>query len=137
MQPLLIRIILEHQLPAFQSVHHFAYDILAYRRTAMAAADTAVITDPGGIHVVGAVYNNRPLPGKVVETRFKTIEAKRIPVRSTVTFAGFEQTDAGLVALRYVGEFSRTEIAGIFAMGHQLSQYQPTLRQIKYPQALL
>ncbi len=75
MQPLLVRIIFEHPLPAFQVVHHLAYDTLAYRRTAMAAADTAVITHPGGIHVVGAVYNNRPFPGEVVETRLKTIEA--------------------------------------------------------------
>src|SRR6056297_506295 len=73
-QPLLVWVVLEHQLPAFEVVHHTLNDLVIDRRAAMAATYTAVLADPVFIHIVCAMNNDGALPGKIVDARFQTIQ---------------------------------------------------------------
>ena len=76
MQPLLVWVVLEHQLPAFQVVHHTLDDLVIHRRATMTAAYTSVLADPVLIHIIGAMNNDGPLSGEIVDARFQTIQSE-------------------------------------------------------------
>src|SRR5690606_24639655 len=104
LQPALVGVPGEHQLPALEVVDHFADDLLAHRGAAVAAADTAVVFDPGGVHIVGAVNHDGALPRLVVDARLQAVEAQGVAVFAAVGFGGLKQADTGLIAAFAVGK---------------------------------
>lgn len=137
MQPLLVGIILEHQLPALQVVYHSFDDLVIHGGAPVASPDAAVFADPVIIHVVGAMNHDGALPGKIIDPRLKTIEPERVTVFSEVGFPGLEKADAGLMAALHIGESSRFKIPGVLAVCNKITQQQLFLLEVKDPKPLL
>lgn len=133
MQPLLIRIVLEHQLPPLKVVDNTLDDLVINGRAPVTTPDAAVFTDPIIIYVIRTVYNDGALPGKIVDPGLETIEPERIAVLAVIGFPGLKKPDTGLVTTFHVGESGRFEIPGIFAVSNQVPKQQLALLQIENP----
>src|SRR5690606_6688133 len=97
LQPVLVGIPGEHELPALETIDHHARHFRAHRRAALAAADAALGGDPGGIHIVRRMDDNRALTGTVVHPGFEPVHAQRVAVLAAVALGRAKQADARLV----------------------------------------
>ena len=124
-EPVLLRVVAEHQAAAGDGLDHVAGDVLGQGRAAPAPSQSADPADEVLADVGGAVDDDRALPGEVVEAGLDAIEAERQTVLAVVGLGGDQGADARLVAVRGVREQPGEVPAGALAVGDQLVEEDP------------
>src|SRR5690606_40277093 len=135
LQPILVGIPGEHELSALEAIDHHARHFRAHRRAALAAADAALGSDPGGIHVVGRMDDNRALAGAVVYPGFEPVHAQRIAVLAAVALGRAKQADARLVAADHVGKARGLVVTGFLPVGDEILEQQSPALKVENPES--
>src|SRR5687768_1098134 len=131
------RIVREYHSSVPNEIDHPGSGDRAESRTSLAPAQPADRADDALIHVVGAVDDDRPREGLVVESLVESVQPKRKSVLSLVRLTRDERPEAGLIAPGPIRKGPSDVVAGISTVGHQLMLEHLSALDIEHPESPL
>src|SRR3990167_4539375 len=137
LQPTLVGVPGEEELPALELIDHHPRHFRTHRRATQATTNTPLAVHQSRADIVRAVDNDGALAGQIVEARLQAIHAQGIAVFAPVALRGAEQPKTGLVTAQGIGEAIGEVFPRLPAVGDEVTQQQTLALQIENPQTAL